>query len=497
MSPTRSPKQSLRFSAWWPITRVSRLFRPSGRGAFLMTYSFPSIASTFQPGVLLAIVTALLLPGCIQDPAAVDSTIETSDSPIVSQSETVVGGVAIPHNVRQNLGITFAQVERRRVENTLRVPGVFELLPGARHEYRALLAGHVTLAVSQFDTVEKGDLLFSLDSPDWRRVQHEAVEAEGEITIAKAALRVAQTRLAEARTSAEIANQRVENLATVKVRKAPLEAEAAALNGSIVRLQAEIDAASAALLETEEHYRSRLNTLSSIASVPVDALLAPDDEGVPAWRHILALEVRAKAAGRVENVMVNQGAWLETGSLALTVLDPEAIRFVGEAPQSELSQLRDGMVCQIVPPEGGGSDLQDGIQGAMQIGLTAHEDDRTIPLYITPESTASWVRAGVSAYLDIPRESAEAELAIPRASLVQEGLDTVFFRRDPRDPDRVLSVKADLGPTDGRWVVVRSGVKEGDDVVLDGAYALKLAGGANKAPEGYHYHADGQLHKNH
>jgi hypothetical protein len=45
--------------------------------------------------------------------------------------------------------------------------------------------------------------------------------------------------------------------------------------------------------------------------------------------------------------------------------------------------------------------------------------------------------------------------------------------------------------------VVRSGVKEGDEVVLDGAYALKLAGGANKAPEGYHYHADGQLHKNH
>jgi hypothetical protein len=44
---------------------------------------------------------------------------------------------------------------------------------------------------------------------------------------------------------------------------------------------------------------------------------------------------------------------------------------------------------------------------------------------------------------------------------------------------------------------VRSGVKEGDEVVLDGAYALKLAGGANKPPAGYHYHADGQLHKNH
>lgn len=449
------------------------------------------------PVGLLSTMLVVMLAGCIQDPDAVDGSVETNDTAIVSEPETIAGGVAIPHNVRQNLGITFALVERRRVENTLRVPGAFELLPGARHEYRALLAGHVTLAVSQFEKVEQGDLLFSLDSPDWRRVQHEAVEAEGEITIAKAALRVAQTRLAEARTSANIANRRVENLAAVNVRKAPLEAEAAALNGSIVRLQAEIDAASAALLEAEEHYRSRLNTLSSIASLSVESLLAPDEDGTPAWRNILALEVRAKGAGRVEQVTVNQGAWLETGTLALTVLDPDAVRFVGEAPQSELSQLRDGMACQIVPPEGGVAGLQDGIPGTLQIGLTAHEDDRTVPLYISPQGTTTWVRAGVSAYLDIPRETADAELAIPRASLVQEGLDTLFFRRDPRNPDRVLSVKADLGPTDGRWVVVRSGVKEGDEVVLDGAYALKLAGGGNKAPEGYHYHADGQLHKNH
>jgi len=462
-----------------------------------MKYSLLRASRFCYPLGLLAVALTVELSGCIQDPSSVDGTVETNESAIVSEPETIAGGVAIPHNVRQNLGITFALVERRRVENTLRVPGAFELLPGARHEYRSLLAGHVTLAVSQFDAVKEGDLLFSLDSPDWRRVQHEAVEAEGEITIAKAALRVAQTRLSEAHTSAEIANKRVKNLAAVKVRKAPLEAEAAALNGSIVRLQAEIDAASAALVEAEEHYRSRLNTLSSIASLSVESLLSEDEKGTPAWRNILALEVRAKESGRVEHISVNQGAWLETGTLALTVLNPEALRFVGKAPQSELMQLRDGMVCQIVPPEGGVSDLQDGISGTMQIGLTAHEDERTIPLYISPNGSASWVRAGVSAYLDIPREIAEAELAIPRASLVQEGLDTLFFRRDPRNPDRVLPVKADLGPTDGRWVVVRSGVKAGDEVVLDGAYALKLAGGGNKAPDGYHYHADGQLHKNH
>jgi multidrug efflux pump subunit AcrA (membrane-fusion protein) len=276
-----------------------------------------------------------------------------------------------------------------------------------------------------------------------------------------------------------------------------LEADAAALNSSLLRLQAEIDAASAAHDEAHEHYLSRLNTLSSLASLSVEELLAPDKTGRAAWHAITALEVRAKEAGIVEQLSVNQGAWLEANTHTVTVLDPTALRFQGKAPQSDLLLLRDGMPCRIVPPQDGGAEAREGINGVMQIGLTAHDEDRTIPLFVKPDAAAPWARAGVTAYLEIPKEESPEELAIPSGSLVQEGLDTIFFRRDPKEADRVLPVKADLGPSDGRWVVVRSGVKEGDEVVLDGAYALKLAGGANKAPEGYHYHADGQLHKNH
>lgn len=444
---------------------------------------------------LLAMLALTLIPGCINRPSA-ENKEETNESPIVAPAQPAAG-LAVPREVRQNLGVTFARVEKRQVQDRLRMPGAFELLPGARHEYRALLAGHVQLAATQFQKVQPGDLLFALDSPDWRRVQHEAVEAEGEIKIAEAALRVAEARAQEARSSAAIANQRMENLASVSVRKAELESEAAALNGSLLRLQAEIAAAAAGLEEAREHYRSRLNTLSSITSRSVEELLVPGDDSAPAWRAIRALEVRAKEAGVVELVAVNEGAWLEPNALAMTILDPAALRFVGKALQSDLLYMRDGMACQIVPPQGPTGTPEKTMQGTMQIGLTAHDEDRTIPLFIQPDTLAPWVRAGVTAYLEIPKENAPMELAIPSASLVQEGLDTFFFRRDPRDPDRVLSVKADLGPSDGRWVAVRSGVKEGDEVVLDGAYALKLAGGSSKAPEGYHYHADGTLHKNH
>src|SRR5688572_7631427 len=57
--------------------------------------------------------------------------------------------VDVPSSVRQNLGITFAKVERRPVGRTLRVPGRFELAPTARREYRAAAPGRVELLVEQ------------------------------------------------------------------------------------------------------------------------------------------------------------------------------------------------------------------------------------------------------------------------------------------------------------------------------------------------------------
>ncbi len=55
-------------------------------------------------------------------------------------------------------------------------------------------------------------------------------------------------------------------------------------------------------------------------------------------------------------------------------------------------------------------------------------------------------------------------------------------------------MEADLGISDGKWVVARSGVTEGDEVVLDGVYELKLAGGGQGAEGGGHFHADGTWH---
>jgi hypothetical protein len=55
-------------------------------------------------------------------------------------------------------------------------------------------------------------------------------------------------------------------------------------------------------------------------------------------------------------------------------------------------------------------------------------------------------------------------------------------------------MEADLGVSDGRWVVIHSGVRAGDEVVLDGVYPLMLAT-SGSAQKGGHFHADGTWHE--
>lgn len=409
----------------------------------------------------------------------------------------VKSGIGVPPGVRENLGIRFVEVEKRAVSATRRTPGVFELLPNARHEYRAPVRGRVFPKVDLFQDIRADELLLTINSPQWRQLQHEAVEAEGEITMAEAQRDVINARLAETRSVLAKVEDRLQNLQAAGARNAELETEVTRLRGSLPRLQAEARAQDAAVEEAHEHYESRLRTLASVTGRS-EAELTTEIDGLPAWRMITELEIRAESDGRVHSLDVSQGAWLEEGALAMTTVAPGQIQFHAEAPQSDIALYKDGQPARIVPPQGSSLDIQDAITGTLQLGLVAHQDERTVSLFVQPDTVAPWTRAGVSAFLEVTVSGEGREYwAVPQSAIIQDGLEHVFYRRDPDDPDRVLRVVADLGEDDGRWVALRSGVKAGDEVVLDGAYALMLTGAGQQAPEGYHYHADGSLHVNH
>lgn len=452
--------------------------------------------------ILAVPIVALLalLAACAPAPDAPDDAGAADPAP--APPATPTNRIAVPPTVRRNLGVTFATVELRHVARTLRVPGAFELQPLARHEYRMALPGHVRLLVDQYERVEPGQPLFRFRSPAWPELQHEIIAAEQAMDVARAEIDVGRARLQEAERRAELARGRIELLAQVDVRRADLELEASEIEASLARLRAEVVLAQTHLANAERTREHALVRASAASSLPVAELVRDvdvDGRRVPAYETVDWIEVHAVESGVVEALAVTDGAFVEPPAAVLATVDPALVRFRALALQADLPRLAAAGAVRIVPPETPGIPIDDAVEASLATGLEAHPEQRTLALLATPKELASWIRPGVAAFLEIEVASSDGpSLAVPRSCVVQDGLVHVVFRRDPADPNTVIRIEADMGVDDGRWVVLHSGVMRGDELVLDGAYELKLAaqpGGA--APAGGHVHADGTFHDEH
>lgn len=431
--------------------------------------------------------------------------------------------VAIPAAVRSNLGITFVTVERRHIERTLRAPGRFEYLPTARREYRTALAGRVELVVEQYARVEAGEVLYRIDSPAWREMQQDLAEAGSSVRrlvakqgtfeplweaherhheILEEGVSVWEERVAQLRALSETGGGRGDDLAQARSSLASTRAELAEVQEREAELAADRDETAAAL----ETATARLNFLLDSAGAIVGrdrAWLVETVEGrdgpQPRWAAVHAIEVMASEAGVVEEVGLTNGSWADETVAVLTVVRPDRLRFRASGLQSDAGALRDGLRVRIVPPTptsaGRAVPLQDTMEGLLSIGLSGDPDDRTLDLVVVPESLRAWARPGVTAQLEIVTDAtAQAELAIPLAAVQRDGLIPVIFRRDPANPNQAIRMQADLGKDDGRWVSILSGVRDGDEIVLDGAFQLMLAT-SGSIQQGGHFHPDGTFHQ--
>lgn len=479
---------------------------------------------------LILSLVLLFSPHCSSDEPA--STTKHNKEPPSDAEAT--NRVDVSETVRRNLGITFAKVESRPVAQTIRVPGRFELQPQARREYRTMLAGRVELLVKQYDTVSAGTPVYRLASPEWRELQEKLNEAIS--TIRQTEARVAsipallaahrnheeilrdgvalwETRVKQVEGSQSSGVVSIDELTNIQNTLATKRSDLA----EVLEKESELEAQSATSRAEHDAAHSRfrllLSTASTLLGIEERELSAPFDldqhlhtgpnlepqhdtstlQPSPRWREIDVIEVKALTVGLVATTDLTNGAWATGGSLVLSTIEPNRLRFRAMGMQSDLGLLRDGLPARIVPPKGGTIGLQDTMEASLTLGLAADPQERTLELIAVPTQVAVWAKPGVSAHLEVITAGGQPEMAIPLSSVIQDGLSKILFRRDPKNRDKVIRMEADLGIDDGRWVVVKSGVLEGDEVVLDGVYQLMIAT-SGSAQKGGHFHADGSFH---
>ena len=406
-----------------------------------------------------------------------------------THAPTPTNRVDIPEAVRRNLGVAFAKVEYRAVSRTLRFPGRFELPPTARRECRTPVGGTIELLVSQYQRVEAGTPLYRVDSAAWRDLSERIVSVEAKVA-----------SMGPLREAHRLHEQALEEKVTLwRERLRQLEELRVAGGGGATQLteaRTTLTATQADLADVMEK-DAALEAEQKQAEAELRSLQARRDQLRRVAGQAAAIDVdfvvHAPAAGVVESLLVTPGGLIEEHGHVLTMVQPERLRFRATALQADLGRLRDGLACTVVPPQGGTVTATSPAAGELRIGLAADPVDRTIDLMMEPTSPVTWAKAGVAAHLEVTLEGGGEELAIPLAAVVRDGATPHVFRRDPKNPDRAIRLEADLGVSDGRWISILSGVKEGDEVVVSGHYQLMLAL-SGTATKGGHFHADGTFH---
>ncbi len=460
---------------------------------------------------LLLLCTTLVLAACGRAP-------QQPPSDAVASTPTPTNRVDINANVRENLGITFATVEARNVAQTLRVPGRFELTPSARREYRLPVAGSVEVLVDQYQRVEPGTPLFRVDAPRWRELQRELTDAYADSALARAAidsiapfLDAHEKHHTEIAVAVDVWTKRVGTLEQLRAAggasadeisqaKAALASSRAAFAETLEK-EAELAVrqreAQAQLAAAQARYSILLQSAAALTHHNPEDLLVPSDDR-PAWQSIQSLEIVAKDPGVIDEIHTVSGAYLDPSALILSTIQPERIRFRAHALQSDLTRLAEGLPASVVPPHGGPIPHDETIPGSLSLAPAADPERRTIEVLMTHSPDARlplWAKPGVSAFLEIVlRADARPQLAVPLACVAKDGAQPIIFRRDPADPNKAIRLNADLGLDDGRWIVIKSGVAEGDQVILHGVYQLMIATSDN-ATKGGHFHPDGTFHE--
>lgn len=314
------------------------------------------------------------------------------------------------------------------------IPG--EIVPSERGEadVTALSSGRVaTLDVALGDTVKRGQVVLTLDSPEVGRASAEVLRTRGRAVLAQRALsRQLDLDSQQATSKAAIDEARAEDTSA----RADLMA-ARTLLASLGAYEAQDDDASSAIAPTRVALRSPIDGVVTQRFVALGAPVTSDH----ALLHIVSSSSRIAIAKLPET--------LDAAATAGT-----RVRVRPRTTSTETAKECGGVVLS---------------------NLGVVDEARTIPLRIGLDDTCDAFASGRYVEVSIPTHTsadAGAMLLVPLTAVTDvRGSPTVFVAEGALGSFAPRGVR--LGPSLGADVVIESGLAAGDLVVIDGVVLMK------------------------
>jgi hypothetical protein len=176
--------------------------------------------------------------------------------------------------------------------------------------------------------------------------------------------------------------------------------------------------------------------------------------------------------------------------------DRSKVWAIAKVPEQAASAIEVGSRAHIRVPA-----LGDGVIDAklMRFGVTADRVSGTVEAIFELDNADGRLRPGLRAEFAVVTARTPDVLAIPRESVQGDPSARVVFVKDFDLENAYVRVPVVLGTNNDRFVEVKSGLFEGDEVVTKGAYSLMFAGGGQQislkealdAAHGHEHNEDG------
>jgi cobalt-zinc-cadmium efflux system membrane fusion protein len=340
-------------------------------------------------------------------------------------------GIALPTALAARAGIEVARLQAEPIVPTVDVVGDVHFDPARVADVGGRLEGRVVeVHVELGDRVEPGDPLVTIEGPDLGQAMAELLEARAE--------------LAAATSQAD--------------RQATLRREQ-------LTTATELEQATAERAALEARVRGAAQSLAALGLPPGSITAASRGRAQPS-----AITLRAPIAGEVVERRVHLGAVVDPTHPLVRIADLSSVWVVLDIFERDVGRVRLGDRVE-VRSEAHPDQPHDGT--IAHVGATFDEATRTADVRVVVDNSDRRLRPGqfVHATLHVASEAQREALLLPQSAISQiAGQPGAFVRIGAGRYDvRPL----ELGARHGARFEVRRGLAVGDEVVVEGAFALK------------------------
>ncbi len=184
-------------------------------------------------------------------------------------------------------------------------------------------------------------------------------------------------------------------------------------------------------------------------------------------RTVHRLYVRAPLSGVVAETHVSVGEQVETNDRLFRIVDLDPLYVEADVYETDLPALthagRAVIATKAYPGETFSGDL-------VNVGGIVDETTRTTKVIFTVSNPDGRLKAGMFAEVSIDVGTPEEALTVPKVAVVEAGGRRLVYVHT--QPETFVAREVSVAQTDGEDVAIKSGVAEGERVVVTGGYQL-------------------------